>query len=115
MRPLHFIFDLPWWVGFVLFLIGNAIVPHSYIIGMPICLFGVWTFSKLLQKNEDALWGYAIIGFPLFMLAMLIPGKFHMETPVLDLLNGMSTTATYATRAALGIFTGLFACQGLRH
>jgi hypothetical protein len=78
-------------------------------------LFGVWIFSKLLQKNEDALWGYAIVGFPLFMLAMLIPGKFHMETPVLDLLNGMSTTATYATRAALGIFTGLFACQGLRH
>ena len=34
---------------------------------------------------------------------------------LLDLLNGMSTTATYATRAALEIFTGLFACQGLRN
>ena len=115
MRPFRYLVDLPWWAGFILFLIGNAIVPHYYILGLPICIFGIWTFSKLLKANDDALWGFAIVGFPLFFIVMLIPHQFSFEWPILDLLNGMSATATYATRAALGIFVGLFACQGVRH
>jgi hypothetical protein len=82
MRPIHFLFDLPWWTGLLVFLLGNLMVSHWYIVGLPICLFGAWTFSKLLPPVDHPEVGFAIIGFPLFFLAMLIPnGKAGTVLP----------------------------------
>jgi len=114
MRLIRYILDLPWWVGLAIFMAGNWLVPHTYIIGVPVCLFGAWTFSKLLKPDDYADVGSAIIGFPLFFLVMLVPNQFSFETVILDLLNDLSTTATFAIRAALGIFTGFIAFQGVR-
>ncbi len=114
MRPIRYLCDLPWWMGLAIFMIGNAIVPYAYMIGVPICLFGAWTYSKLLKSNDAIQIGFAIIGFPLFFLAMLFPRQFRLETPILNLLNDLSTTTTYGIRAALGIFTSFLAFQGVR-
>ncbi len=114
MRPIRYILDLPWWVGLLIFLIGNLLVEHWYIVGLPVCLFGAWTFSKLLKPTESSDVGPAIVGFPLFFLVMLIPNQFSFETVVLDLLNDMSETVLFGIRAALGIGVGFIAFQGVR-
>lgn len=114
MRPIRYLLDLPWWAGLVIFMAGNWLAPHSYIVGVPVCLFGAWTFSKLLKPNDYAEVGNAIVGFPMFFLVMLIPDKFSFETLILDLLNQLGSTATYGIRAALGIMTGFIAFQGVR-
>lgn len=51
---------------------------------------------------------------PLFFLAMLIPARFSLETPGLDLLNGLSSTATYGIRSALGLATAFIAFRSFR-
>ncbi len=114
MRPLHYLFDLPLWTGLLVFLLGNLIVSHWYIVGLPICLFGAWTYSKLLPPVEHPEVGLAIIGFPLFFLAMLIPDRFTFETAWLDFINGTSPKVLFGTRAALGIGVGFLAFQGVR-
>ncbi len=45
---------------------------------------------------------------------MLIPDRFSFETPVIDLLNHLSTTVTYAMRSALGLATSFIAFQSFR-
>lgn len=114
MRLIRYFLDLPWWAGLGIFMVGNSLVPLTYVAGVPICLFGAWTYSKLLKPNDATQAGFAIIGFPLFFLAMLFPRQFHFEAPVLSLLNELSTTTTYGIRAALGIFTSFVAFQGVR-
>ena len=114
MRPVHYILDIPWWVVLIIFLLGNLVVGYSYIIGVPICLFGAWTYSKLLPSNESPEVGRAIIGFPLFFLVMLIPDRFSFETVILNLLNGIGQTVLFGIRAALGIGVGFIAFQGVR-
>lgn len=114
MRPIRYILDLPWWVGLAIFLAGNAIVPHLYLIGMPMALFGAWTFSKLMKHDDLDEIGFAIIGFPLFFLVMLIPDRFTFETSYIDLLNHISPKVNFAVRAALGIMMALVAFRGVR-
>ena len=114
MRLIRYILDLPWWVGLAIFMAGNWLVPHAYIIGVPVCLFGAWTFSKLLKPSLFDGPGGAMVGIPLFFLVMLIPNQFSFETVILDLLNELNQTATYGIRAALGIFAGFIAFEGMR-
>jgi hypothetical protein len=114
MRPLKFLADLPWWTGLPIYLVGTAAVLLFYPLGIIVALFGAWTFYKLMEPDDYKLPGFALIGFPLFFLAMLIPANFSIETPVLDLLNGLSTTVTYATRSALGLATAFIAFRSFR-
>jgi hypothetical protein len=114
MRPVRYILDLPWWVGLAIFMGGNWVTGHSYILGVPICLFGAWTFSKLLKPNDDPEPFPAIVGFPLFFLVMLIPSQFAFKGDWFSWMNGISENVLYGTRAALGIFTGFIAFQGVR-
>ena len=114
MRPIRYILDLPWWVGLPIFLAGNTIAPHIYLIGMPIALFGAWTFSKLMKFADDPRIGCAIIGFPLFFLAMLIPDRFSLHTPYIDLLNHIAPKVNFTIRAALGMMIALIAFCGIR-
>jgi hypothetical protein len=114
MRPIQFFFDLPWWTGLPIFLLGTALVLWLYPLGILIALFGSWTFFKLMQTSEFNGSAFAIIGFPLFFLSMLIPEQFHFDTPVLDLLNHLSPTVTYGIRSALSLATSFFAFQSFR-
>jgi hypothetical protein len=114
MRPLKFLADLPWWAGLPIFLIGTAAVLLFYPLGIIVALFGAWTFYKLMEPDDYKLPGFALIGFPLFFLAMLIPSKFSLETPGLNLLNHLSTTATYGIRSALGLAAAFIAFRSFR-
>lgn len=114
MRPIKFFFDLPWWTGLPIFLLGTGAVLWFYPVGIIIALFGAWTFFKLMQPAELNGPVFAIVGFPLFFLSMLIPERFSFETPVIDLLNHLSPTATYAMRSALGLATSFIAFQSFR-
>lgn len=114
MRPIQYLLDLPWWAGLVLFMAANWLVGYSYILGAPICLFGAWTFSRLLKPNDLTGAGFAIVGFPLFFLVMLIPREFDFTSDWLSWLNDTSATVLYGIRAALGIMVGFAACQGVR-
>jgi len=106
--------DLPWWVGLLIFLLGNLIVSHWYIVGLPVCLFGAWTYSKLLPQVDDPTVGCAIVGFPLFFLTMLIPDQFTFENEWFAFMNGTSAKFLFGVRAALGIGVGFLAFQGVR-
>lgn len=114
MRPIRYILDLPWWIGLIIFLLGNLIVGHYYIVGMPVCLFGAWTFSKLLAPEDYPEVGFAIVGFPLFFLVMLIPYQVAFEAPWGSWLNGVSSKILFGVRAALGIGVGFIAFRGVR-
>ena len=113
-RPFVFLMDLPWWTGLPIFLAGTAVVVHWYAIGVIVALFGAWTFAKLTQPSEFKEIGFAIIGFPLFFASMLIPTRFSIEVPVLDLLNDLSATANFAARSALGLASSFIAFQSFR-
>ena len=114
MRPIRYILDLPWWVGMAIFMAGNWVTGHWYVIGVPIGLFGAWTYSKLLKPNDDPDPFPAIIGFPLFFLVMLVPRQFSFDSPWFGWMNGTSETVLFGTRAALGILAGFIAFQGVR-
>lgn len=114
MRPIRYLLDLPWWSGLVIFLVGNLIVGHFYVLGLPVCLFGAWTFSKLLPPRDDPEVACAIIGFPLFFLIMLIPDRFTFANALISWLNHLSPTLLFGVRAALGIGVGFIAFQGTR-
>jgi hypothetical protein len=45
---------------------------------------------------------------------MLIPARFDIDFPVLEILNSLSTSATYAIRSALGLVSSLLAFQSFR-
>lgn len=114
MRTIRYILDLPWWAGLAIFLAGNFMVPHVYLLGMPVALFGVWTFSKLMKYHDQPAIGFVLFGLPIFFLVMLIPDRFSFETPYVDLLNHITPRVNSVLRAALGIMTGLFTCCGFR-
>lgn len=114
MRPIRYLFDLPWWVGLIIFLLGNLIVAHWYIVGLPVCLFGAWTYSKLLPPSDEPNVFAAIVGFPLFFLTMLIPDAFSFDSLLVSWLNGITETVLFGIRAALGIGVGFLAFQGVR-
>lgn len=82
--------------------------------GILIALFGAWTFYKLMSPEDFKEPGFALVGFPLFFLVMLIPARFSLETPVFDLLNHLGPTTTYATRSALGLATAFIAFRSFR-
>jgi hypothetical protein len=114
MRAIRYLLDLPWWVGLIIFLLGNLIVDHWYIVGLPVCLFGAWTYSKLLPPVDDPVVERAIFGFPLFFLAMLIPDQFAFEHQRLTFMNGASSQFLFGLRAAISIGVGFMAFQGVR-
>jgi hypothetical protein len=114
MRPIKFFFDLPWWTGLPIFLLGTSAVLWFYPIGIIIALFGAWTFFKLMKPADLDGPGFAIVGFPLFFLSMLIPERFSFEMPMIDLLNHLSPTVTYGLRAALGLASSFIAFQSFR-
>ena len=114
MRPLKFLTDLPWWTGLPIVLVGTAAVLLFYPLGIIIALFGAWTFYKLMEPSDWKEPGFVIIGLPLFFLAMLIPARFSLETPGLDLLNYLSATATYGIRSALSLSAAFIAFRSFR-
>lgn len=114
MRPIRYVLDLPWWIGLIIFLVGNLIVGHWYVPGVPVCLFGAWTFSKLLTPEDYPEVGFAVVGFPLFFLVMLIPHQFSFEASWASWLNYMSSNVLFGVRAALGIGVGFLAFRGVR-
>lgn len=109
MRPLKFLTDLPWWSGLPIFLVGTAAVLLVYPLGLIVALFGAWRFYKLMAPSDWKEPGFALIGLPLFFLTMLIPSRFSLEIPVLDLLNHLSTTITYGLRSALSLASAFIA------
>jgi hypothetical protein len=69
MRPIKYITDLPWWVGLLIFVIGNLILPlglFGYIIGLVLCLFGCFTLAPLLPPDPDASPSRMPLGIALF-------------------------------------------------
>ena len=114
MRPIRYLLDLPWWAGLVIFLLGNMVAASCYVVGLPVCLFGTWTYSKLLAADDDPVVGCAMIGFPLFFIVMLIPDKFSFANVWASWLNGMTPTVLFGIRAALGIGVGFLAFRGVR-
>lgn len=62
-----------------IFLAGNRVTGYYYILGVPICLFGAWTYSKILKPNDDPEPFPAIVGFPLVFIVMLVPRQFAFE------------------------------------
>lgn len=114
MRPLKFLTDLPWWSGLPIFLAGTAATVLFYPLGIIVALFGAWTFYKLMEPSDWKEPGFALIGLPLFFLAMLIPARFSLETPGIDLLNGLSSTATYGIRSAFSLATAFIAFRSFR-
>ena len=114
MRFIRIIFDLPWWSGLPIFLVGCAIVPHftiiGYIVGLVISLFGCWIFSKLLNTDgEFRNISVACIFLTCFMLTMKIPYSFDFATEWLAFLNSMSPTLLYVIRASGGLFFAFLA------
>lgn len=112
MRYIRYILDLPWWIGLPIFLFGNLLVPFGwffYIIGLMICLFGCWTFSKLLKVNEYADPISAIICIPLVCLVMWV-----FTDQYFNQFMECSFGTLYASRTVLGLFFGLLGFQGFR-
>tara|TARA_B110000495_G_C22766486_1_gene448663 strand:- start:121 stop:450 length:330 start_codon:yes stop_codon:yes gene_type:complete len=106
MRVLRAISDLPWWSGLPIFLTGNLIVPYGllgYIIGLCICLFGCWIFSKLVKRDEYSGGSNAIIGIPIFALLM-----FFMNGSFIP----FEWDTLYAIRACCCLFVGFLAFEG---
>ena len=112
MRIIRYIFDLPWWVGLPIFLVGNLLVPFGlfwYIVGLMISLFGCWTFSKLLKVDEYAESGRAIICIPIFALIMWFANESFINEFVV-----CSFGTLYVLRTVGGLFFGLIGFQGFR-
>jgi len=106
MRMLRVISDLPWWSGLPIFLIGNLIVPYGivgYTIGLCVCLFGCWIFSKLVKKDEYSGGMNAIMGIPIFALLM-----FFMNQSFIP----FNWDTLYVIRACAGLFVGFLAFEG---
>ena len=111
MRILRAISDLPWWSGLPIFLIGNLMVPHGmfgYMVGLCICMFGCWIFSKLVKRDEYATGGgSAIVGIPLFGLLLYFVTD-NYDHYIIDLHRD----TLYVIRACGGMFIGFIAFSG---
>lgn len=106
MRIVRAITDLPWWSGLPIFLVGNLIIPIPYvgfIIGILVCLFGCWIFSKLLKYDEYADSARAIIFIPLMILSLWFINEDFIA---------WSFGTLYTLRLVTGLFFGLIAFQG---
>lgn len=109
---IRFIADLPWWVGLAIFLIANSLIPLG-IIGLGFGLFftflGMWIFSKLLLPDKNPTNLDAIIGLPLFILAMLVfSGSVQWSWLPKDF------GILYGIRASLGVLLGLLGFNGFK-
>lgn len=112
MRYIRYIVDLPWWVGLPIFLVGNLLVPRGlfgYIIGLIVCLFGCWTFSKLLKVDEYVEAGRAIVCIPI--VAFIIG---FVNEPFIDPIIDCSFATLFVLRTIAGLFFGMIAFQGFR-
>lgn len=106
MRILRAISDLPWWTGLPIFLIGNFIItiPYiGYVIGLTVCMFGCWVFSKLLKPDEYADSGRAIVCLPIMAISL-----WFLDRDFLDWSYG----TLYTLRTAIGLFLGFISFQG---
>lgn len=113
MRIFRYIFDLPWWVGLPIFLGGNLLIPmglYGYISGLIICLFGGWTFSKLLKPNEYIEAGQAIVCIPLTALSLYLFNKNW----IFDHFIPTNSDTLYVLRIVFGLFFGFLSFQGFR-
>lgn len=111
MRILRAISDLPWWMGLLIFLVGNLIIPFGsfgYIVGIIPCLFGCWIFSKLVKPDPYAEGGRAIMFLPLTILALwvLTPGPLSYVGLQFEFLT------LYVLRIFFGVGCGFTAFQG---
>jgi hypothetical protein len=107
MRIIRALSDLPWWVGLPIFLIGNFIITIPYIgfvVGICICMFGCWIFSKLLRPDEYASSSRAIICLPIMALSLWFLNE--------QFIDWMSYGTLYTIRTAIGLFLGFISFQG---
>ena len=113
MRYFRYIFDLPWWFGLPIFLGGNLLIPmglYGYISGLIVCLFGSWTFSKLLKPDDYTEAGYAILFMPLTVLSLY----FFRSNWIFDYFIPTDSDTLYVLRVASGLFFGFLSFQGFR-
>ena len=108
MRIFRYVFDLPWWIGLPIFLAGNLLVPlgfFQYISGLIVCMFGCWTFSKLLNYSEESEIGQAAFYIPMMVLSMWFLNEKYID---------WEYNTLYVVRASSGLFCGILAFQGFR-
>jgi|TARA_R110002110_G_scaffold184875_2_gene391767 hypothetical protein len=106
MKFLRAISNLPWWCGLPTFLFGNLIVPYGitgYVIGLCICLFGCWVFSKLVKRDEYSGGLSAVMGVPIFGLLMFFINEAFIP---------FNWDTLYVIRSCAGLFVGLLAFEG---
>lgn len=118
MKVLRYIFDLPWWTGLPIFLGGNFLFHENYelwgyLMGMGMCLFGGWTFSKLLKYDEFTMSNPAVVGLPLVLLS-----GWYLKNPYVSdicyLINypQLEFTELYILRSAIMFFLTLYSIKG---
>jgi len=112
MRYFRYITDLPFWVGLPIFLTGSLLTSFGlffYIVGVIVCLFGCWTFSKNLKEDPYASSGQAITCLPLMALVLWVSTNQFMDTYIVA-----SFGTLYAIRTAIALYLGFWGFQGFR-
>ena len=117
MRIIRYIFDLPWWAGLFIFMGANFILPYEkyWLIGFPICLFGAWTFSKLVSPLEKPRVKNAIVGIVIFPLFLYVTSLRYQE--IIDYFQWTEQKwflVEYIVRMAGGLGIGFYFSLGLR-
>lgn len=121
MKTLSYIFNLPWWVGLLLFFIGNAVTPLEGLVGVTlgsaICLFGCWTFANLWK-------GFRTISSPenLCFIPLVILSAYFIDMRFVDFYNThleyyidpLKYSDLYVIRSAIGLWSGLAAFKYVR-
>lgn len=109
MRLLRAISDLPWWTGLPIYFLGNFLTEGNlffFSIGIIMCLFGSWVFSKLLNYKESHV-TFTIIGIPVFIFMMKAAADLG------DSPNYTSEDA-FVFKAMVGLFLSLIAISGFK-
>ena len=112
MRYIRYITDLPFWVGLPIFLVGSLLTAFGlfwYIVGLIICFFGCWTFSKNLKENECASSGQAIICLPIMAICL-----WFINNHFIDPFIVCSFGTLFVFRTVSAMFFGFFGFQGFR-
>lgn len=112
MRHLRYITDIPFWVGLPIFLFGSLLTAFGivwYMIGLSICLFGCWTFSKNLKDNSCTSSGQAIVCLPLMALVL-----WFINNHFIDPFVVCSFGTLFVLRSSSALFLGFLGFQGFR-
>ena len=112
MRYIRYITDIPFWFGFPIFLSGSLLTSYGlawYIVGVFICSFGCWTFSKNLKENDLITSGSAIVCLPIMASSL-----WFLNENVIDYIWPVSFETSYVIKTSVSLFFGFIAFQGFR-